>query len=148
VGDRLTVRFGPTTLVRLGGLVAALGLTLALLGLSVPLALLGFGLVGAGVSVVFPLVLSAAGHTSKQAPSTAIAMVATCGYVGYLVGPPLIGFVAQGLSLRLALGLIVVLSLCAATLARAVGGGKPASAGQGLEVLERVEPGIRSPEAP
>src|SRR5258707_3268696 len=54
LGDRLTNRLGPGTMVRLGGLIAASGLTLALLVTWVPLALLGFGLVGAGFSVIFP----------------------------------------------------------------------------------------------
>jgi MFS family permease len=122
VGDPLTARLGPRTMVRLGGLVAALGLTLALVVNWIPIALLGFGLVGAGFSVVFPLTLSAAGRTSKQAAGSAIAAVATCGYVGFLVGPPVIGFVADVLSLRIALGFVVLLSLCAAVFARAVGG--------------------------
>ena len=77
---------------------------------------------GAGFSVVFPLTLSAAGHTSQHAAGTAIATVAACGYVGFLVGPPVIGFAADVLSLRLALSVVVVLSLCAAGCARALGG--------------------------
>jgi MFS family permease len=120
-GDRLTARLGPMAMVRLGGLVAAVGLTLALTGLWVPIAILGFGLVGAGFSVLFPLTLSAAGRTSKQASGTAIAAVATCGYMGFLVGPPVIGFIADALSLRIALGVVVVLSLLATATARAVG---------------------------
>ena len=143
VGDPLTARLGPRTMVRLGGLVAALGLTLALVVTWIPIALLGFGLVGAGFSVVFPLTLSAAGRTSKQAAGSAIAAVATCGYVGFLVGPPVIGFVADVLSLRIALGFVVVLSLCAAVFARAVGGDKPTSNDQILEAIERSEPSIR-----
>ena len=143
VGDPLTARLGPRTMVRLGGLVAALGLTLALVVNWIPIALLGFGLVGAGFSVVFPLTLSAAGRTSKQAAGSAIAAVATCGYVGFLIGPPVIGFVADVLSLRTALGFVVVLSLCAAVFARAVGGDKPTSNDQILEAIERSEPSIR-----
>lgn len=142
VGDPLTARLGPRTMVRLGGLVAALGLTLALVVNWIPIALLGFGLVGAGFSVVFPLTLSAAGRTSKQAAGSAIAAVATCGYVGFLVGPPVIGFVADVLSLRIALGFVVVLSLCAAAFARAVGGDTPTANDQVLEAIERSEPSI------
>ena len=142
VGDRLTARLGPGVMVRLGGLVAAIGLTLALVVMWVPIALLGFGLVGAGFSVVFPLTLSAAGHTSKQAAGTAIAAVATCGYVGFLVGPPVIGFVADILSLRTALVLVVILSLCAAVFARAVGADKHIENGKVLETTERSESSI------
>jgi MFS family permease len=130
LGDRLTSRLGSRTMVRLGGLVAAAGITLALTVPWVPLALVGFGLVGAGFSVVFPLTLSAAGHTSQQASGTAIATVAACGYLGFLVGPPAIGFAADVLSLRLALGLVVILSLCAALCARAIGNDKHAEKSQ------------------
>ena len=137
LGDRLTRRLGPRMMVRLGGLVAAGGLTLALAVPWVPLALVGFGLVGAGFSVVFPLTMSAAGRTSQQASGTAIATVAACGYVGFLVGPPAIGFAANVLNLRLALGLVVVLSLCAALCARAIGD-KQAEKHQVLETGERA----------
>jgi len=116
---------------------------LALIVPWIPMVLLGFGLVGAGFSVVFPLTLSAAGRTSKQAAGTAIAAVATCGYVGFLVGPPVIGFMADALSLRVALGFVVLLSLCAAVCARAVSGGKPTSDNQVLEVPEPSELPIR-----
>jgi hypothetical protein len=44
-------------------------------------------------------------------PGTAIAAMATAGYTGFLVGPPLLGFVAQGLSLRIALGLLGIFGL-------------------------------------
>ena len=137
LGDRLTNRFGPGMMVRLGGLVAAAGLTLALVVNWVPLALVGFGLVGAGFSVIFPLTLSAAGRTSKQVSGTAIATVATCGYVGFLVGPAVIGFAADALSLRLALGVVVLLSLCAAAFARVVDGGKEAGSGDSDALAQR-----------
>lgn len=144
VGDHLTVRLGPGRMMQGGGLIAAIGLTLALVSNWIPLALFGFGLVGAGLSVVFPLTLSAAGRTSKQAASTAIAAVATCGYVGFLVGPPVIGFLADALSLRVALGFVVLLSLCAALCARRVsGGGKPMSDSQVFDVPEPASGPIR-----
>ncbi len=129
LGDQLTNRLGPRVMVRLGGLVAAGGLTLALVVNWVPLALVGFGLVGAGFSVIFPLTLSAAGRTSKQVSGTAIATVAMCGYVGFLVGPAVIGFGADALSLRVALGIVVLLSLCAAAFARVVSKGIQAGSG-------------------
>jgi MFS family permease len=86
LGDRLTNRLGAALMVRLGGQVAASGLTLALVVNQVPLALVGFGLVGAGCAVIFPLTLSAAGRASQRVSGTAIATVATCGYVGFLAG--------------------------------------------------------------
>lgn len=143
-GDSLTARLGPGTMVRLGGLVAALGLTLALVVTWTPFAIVGFALVGVGLSVLFPLTLSAAGRTSRQAAGTAIAAVATCGYAGSLVGPPVIGFIADALSLRVALGIVVVASLCAAACARAVNGGdRRPEQDRVLEVAESSEPAVR-----
>jgi len=120
-GDRLTHRFGPVVLVRVGGLLAAAGLGVALVvGRSVP-AVAGFALVGAGLSLVAPLVYSRAGRTPGVSPAAALAAVATMGYTGFLLGPPIIGAVAQALSLRDALGLIVLLAIAIAALARNVG---------------------------
>jgi MFS family permease len=139
IGDQLTTRLGPKTMVRLGGLLAAVGLTIALLVTWVPLVLIGFGMVGAGFSVVFPLTLSAAGRTTGQASGTAIAAVATCGYIGLLAGPPIIGFAADLVGLRIALGFIVILSLLAALFASAVGNDKRPDEAQRAEVTERSE---------
>src|SRR5438874_2486714 len=63
VGYQVTARLGPRTMMQLVVLVAAIGLTLALVVTWIPMALLGFGLVGAGFSVVFPHTLGAAGRT-------------------------------------------------------------------------------------
>ncbi len=120
-GDSLTHRFGPVALVRAGGLLAAVGLGIALiLGRSLP-AVAGFVCVGAGLSLVAPLVYSRAGRTPGMSAGAALAAVATMGYTGFLLGPPVIGAVAQVISLRGALGLIVVLSIAIAVLARNVG---------------------------
>ena len=70
------------------------------------IAIVGFGLIGAGLACSFPLLLSAAARTPGIAPSTGIAAIATAGYTGFLVGPPLIGSLAEGVTLRGALGLL------------------------------------------
>ncbi len=119
VGDFLEGRLGSPIMIRSGGLIAACGLVTALLFHWAPVVILGIGLVGAGLSVIFPLVLSAAGHASNQSSGTAIASVATCGYFGFLVGPPVIGFLSQALNLQIALSFVVLLNLTAAFLAPA-----------------------------
>ncbi len=120
-GDRLTHRFGPVVLVRAGGLLAAVGLGVALVVGRAGPAVAGFALVGAGLSLVAPLVYSRAGRTPGVSAAAALAAVATMGYTGFLLGPPIIGAVAQALSLRDALGIIVLLGLAIAALARNVG---------------------------
>jgi len=120
-GDYLTRRFGPAFMVRLGGALAATGLGLALIiGSPIP-TVAGFACVGAGLSLVVPLVFSAAGRAPGVSAAAALAAVATMGYTGFLVGPPAIGFAAQAVSLRGALGIVVALAVVIAILARNVG---------------------------
>ena len=133
LGDWLTQRLGPVRLVRLGGAVAAIGLGVALLVGWPGAAVVGVACVGAGLSCVFPVVLSAAGRTSRIAPGQALAAVSTAGYTGFLVGPPVIGFAAEVIGLRGALGLVVLLSAAMIPLAGSVGrtGAAPARDGLG-----------------
>jgi MFS family permease len=116
-GDALTLRFGAMPLVRGGGLLAALGLGLALVAGSSWAAIVGFGAVGAGFSVAFPLMLARAGSLPGTTPGTAIATVSVFGYTGFLAGPPLIGFVSQATNLRGGLLVVVLSSLTVAVLA-------------------------------
>lgn len=110
-GDWLTLKLGARRIVRGGGALVALGVALAVT-LGQPLvAIAGFGLIGAGVACTFPLLLSAAARTPGIAPGAAIAAIATSGYTGFLVGPPLIGSLAEALSLRGALGVLGVLGV-------------------------------------
>jgi MFS family permease len=124
-GDRLTAQLGPATLVRVGGSVVAIGLGLALVLGRPAAALLGFACVGAGLSFIFPIVLSAAGRVRGLASGSALAAVTAVGYTGFLAGPPLIGFAAQVTSLRVALGIVAVLGVTIAFLAPTVGHEEP-----------------------
>lgn len=118
-GDRWAARIGPAALMRIGGLIAALGLALSLLIAGLPATLFGFACVGAGMSFVFPLTVSAASRSSDMAAGPAIAAISTAGYSGLLAGPASIGLIAGQLTLRVALGIVVVLSLLVAVLAGA-----------------------------
>ena len=101
-------RFGPVVLVRAGGVLAAGGLTGALVANSVPVALVGFAAMGAGVGVQVPLLFRAGGSTAGMSPSTGVAAVSTIGWLGFLAGPPAIGLAAGAVGLRAALGIVVV----------------------------------------
>jgi len=120
LGDAITARLGPVRTVRAGALVAAAGLALALAAHSPGWALPGFALTGAGFSVIVPVVFGAGGRLRSIPRGAGIAIVSGSGYIGFLLGPPLIGLLAQQTSLRSALLLVVALSLLAASLARAV----------------------------
>jgi MFS family permease len=105
-GDWLTTRFGSGQIVRTGGGLVVLGIALVLFSGTPWIAIAGFGLVGAGVSCIFPLILSAAARTPGVTRGTGIAAMATVGYTGFLIGPPLIGSMAELISLRGALGVL------------------------------------------
>jgi MFS family permease len=118
-GDALVARFGAVSMIRLGGLVAALGLGLGLFFDTLPSVLFGFGAVGLGLSVSVPLVFGAAGRQPDIPRGTAVAAVATLGYSGFLAGPPLLGWLAEWTSLRLALMVVVLLAALIVVLAGA-----------------------------
>jgi MFS family permease len=119
-GDSLALRLGPATVVRGGGALVALGIAVSLASPLPALTIAGFGLVGAGLACSFPLILSAAARTPGVAANTAIAAMATMGYTGFLVGPPLIGTVAEAVTLRGALGLLGIVGVLVAVFGSAV----------------------------
>jgi fucose permease len=118
-GDALVRRFGAPRLVRAGGVLAALGLGVALLLNQPGIMLLGFAAVGLGLSIVYPLVFSAAGNHPTVSAGRAVASVATVGYGGFLAGPPILGWLAELTSLRAMMGFIVLLAAITAGLANA-----------------------------
>jgi fucose permease len=118
-GDALVRRFGAPRLVRAGGVLAALGLGIALLINTPGIMLLGFAAVGLGLSIVYPLVFSAAGNHPTVSAGHAVASVATVGYSGFLAGPPILGWLAELTSLRAMMWLIVLLAALTAALANA-----------------------------
>lgn len=120
LGDMITLRLGNVGTVRTGALVAAAGLFCALCARSPAWAMPGFAATGAGFSVIVPLVFGAGGRVNGVSPGAGIATVTGFGYFGFLVGPPSIGFTSQLLTLRYALGIVVLLCLLTAKLSRSV----------------------------
>lgn len=128
VGDQLTVRFGPVALVRACGVLAAVGLGVALL-IGHPVAgVVGFGCLGAGLSCIAPQVFSAAGSRDPALAGQAIARVASLGFIGFLVGPVVIGGAAELVDLPAALAIPAVLALFVAAAAPALRPGRLATA--------------------
>lgn len=108
-GDKLVTRLGIKKLLRLSGWLIFTGLFLAVL-LPFPLtAGAGFALVGFGVSCIVPLVFSLAGKSKTMNSGQALASISTIGYMGFLLVPPLVGFTAQAVSLRLSFAIIALL---------------------------------------
>ncbi|MBA2331870.1 MAG: MFS transporter [Actinobacteria bacterium] len=111
VGDRVASAWGAVRLTRAAGLLGATGVAAALLSEDPRIAVAGFACLGAGISTVIPTVFRAAGAAGSS-PGAGIAAVSTVGYGAFLVGPPVIGFLADATSLRFALSLLI--GLCAA----------------------------------
>ena len=120
-GDGAATRFGPVRLVRGGGLIALVGLGLVLLSPWAGPALAGFACVGLGLAAVCPMTFSAAGRTPGLSAGAALSSVTTLGYLGFLIGPPIIGFAAEIVGLRGALGVLVLTGTCIVALAPKVG---------------------------
>lgn len=116
-GDRFVHRLGGPQVIRRGALLAAAGLVLATLSPGWP-SILGFTLVGIGLSNVVPAVFSAAGRMGASS-ATGIAMAASAGYAGFLAGPPIIGSIATLSSLRVGIALLAFAALAVALLANA-----------------------------
>lgn len=108
-GDRLVSRFGIYSMLRYSGVLICSGLLLAAIVPRPIPAAFGFMMVGFGVSCVVPLIFSMAGKSKTMDSGPAIAAVSTVGYFGFLIVPPLIGFVAQTASLRWSFALMAVL---------------------------------------
>lgn len=119
-GDPATERLGPVRLARAGGLLAAAGLGAGLLiGRPAP-AIAGFVVMGFGLAAIVPLVFRAAG-TGGAVAGPALAAVSTLGYTGFLVGPPLIGLLAELVGLRSALAAVCATCLAVVALAGRLG---------------------------
>jgi MFS family permease len=132
--DLLTARTSPSVVARLGGLIAALGLTLAIAVPALPGAITGFAMVGIGTAVLVPLAFSAGANLG--ASGTALALVLAVGYVGSIAGPAMIGTTADHVGLRVALaiplvGALVVIAL-AGSLNRGPAESRPASAARNV----------------
>lgn len=113
-GTWLAVRFGPARLMTAGGLTAGVGMLVAALSPSVPLVLGGFVLVGLGLANLFPLAIGRAG---QEGGPRGVATASMLGYGGMLIGPPVIGFLADAASLPIALTTVAAAGGGAALLA-------------------------------
>ncbi|CAN5400389.1 MFS transporter [soil metagenome] len=109
IGDRLVTRAGIKTVLKFSGIFIFSGLLLAVLFPVNYVAIPGFILVGLGVSCIVPMVFALAGRSKNMSSGTALASISTIGYLGFLLVPPFVGFVAHAFSLRLSFGIIALL---------------------------------------
>ncbi|WP_406492107.1 MFS transporter [Streptomyces sp. NBC_00846] len=112
-GTALLERLGQTRTLVAGGTTAAAGMLLGSLAPTTWSALLGFAVTGLGLANIFPV---AVGRAGELAGPGGVAAASTLGYGGMLLGPPAIGFLADWLSLPLALTTVALLAIAAAAL--------------------------------
>ncbi|MEY3647468.1 MAG: hypothetical protein RLZ13_350 [Bacteroidota bacterium] len=108
VTDKATNRYGKIPVLQLSGILIFLGLVLAVLFPSLYTAALGFLLVGFGVASIVPVSYGIAGRSKLYSPSVALAMVSTLSFFGFLVGPPVIGFIAEAFNLKISFALVAI----------------------------------------
>ncbi|CAN5501809.1 MFS transporter [soil metagenome] len=122
-GDKLVHVVGARNLLLFGGTFASIGYVVAALAPNWWLCVIGFGMVGAGASNVVPTLFSAAGRQRDMPQNLALSAVTTMGYLGLLIGPAVIGGIANALSLSVAFFLLVAMlatvPFCAKTVADA-----------------------------
>ncbi len=124
-GDRLTDRFGPAGLGRFCALTGVAGMVALAFANGLPMALVGFAAIGFGISLGFPLSVTAAAQHRDRPASINVASVALIAYSGSLVGPPLVGFVADAAGLRFGLAALLPLMLVSALAAGSLAPPKP-----------------------
>ncbi len=110
-GDKLLVWMHYKKVLMLDSMFISLGLTLALAFHNQLFTIIGFSLVGFGASTVIPIAYMLAGRSKTMKASVALAAVSTIGFTGFLIGPPIIGFVAHQTGLRIALLLVLLMGI-------------------------------------
>jgi MFS family permease len=117
LGDGLTDRFGQRAVARVGGLIAAVGMGLALAFPSVPGTILGFAAVGFGIATLIPAAMHAADELPGLRPGVGLTIVSWLLRLGFLLSPPFVGYIAENESLRAGLLVAPVAALVAVALA-------------------------------
>jgi MFS family permease len=110
-GDRLANSIGVKAMLRYSGMLMFGGLVMAALFPFTYMAAIGFILIGFGVSCVVPMTFAMAGKVKHMSGGPAIASVSTVGYLGFLIVPPVVGFIAEGFNLRWSFALMSLLGL-------------------------------------
>lgn len=118
LGDQLRTAYGEVLVLTASGGLVVLCLILVLIKPILLVSVLGFAGVGLGCANLIPILFKAAANADHRAAGEAIAYVSRIGYLGFLLGPVLIGFLASQLGLLLALATVGVCALLIALLAK------------------------------
>ena len=119
-GDWLATKFGAIKILFTAGLMSGIGLAGGLIIGNIYGQIFGWFAIGAGMSVVIPMVFSLAAEIARErypgqiAPSQAVAVASGISYVGFMVGPPMMGFIAEVTTLRWAMLIPAALAIALA----------------------------------
>lgn len=105
-GDKIIQYFGNQKVLIASSILAFSGLLMVLLTNSIVFSIIGFFVVGLGISIVVPIAYSVGGNAKGLPSGVGLAMITTIGYAGFVIGPPTIGFLADAFSLQKALGFV------------------------------------------
>jgi MFS family permease len=123
-GQNLEGRLGERRLFTAGATLAGVGLAVAASASVLPVAVLGFFLGGAGISVAAPIAFGSAGRGADPGErGSAVASVTTVAYLGFLAGPALIGGVSGAAGLRAGIGLLALVAALLALATASLAGG-------------------------
>jgi MFS family permease len=111
VGDKIIPVYSSNKILLYGGILAALGLIIAIFMPFTATTIIGFAMVGAGVSLGAPILYSSAARIPNMAKGAGLATMNTFGIMGFLAGPVVIGFISKAINLPFAFGVITVLAL-------------------------------------
>jgi MFS family permease len=117
IGDRLVDRFGQRAVARTGGIIAALGMGLALVFPSIPGTIAGFAAAGLGIATLVPAAMHAADELPGLKPGSGLTIVSWLMRLGFLLSPPIVGVVADASSLRTGLFVVPLAGVVVAVLA-------------------------------
>ena len=111
ISDYTVRKYGERKTLSVCGLLIFIGLGAAVLFPHVYTTILSFMIVGFGVSAVVPMVYHLAGNSTIMPPQQALTLVTSIGFIGFFLGPPVIGFIAQQASLQTAFAIIALFGL-------------------------------------
>lgn len=118
--DGLTEKIGRKRVIQLSGTLIFVGLFMAVAYPSLIVTTLAFMIIGLGTSSIVPTVYSIAGHKTKMSTSVALTIVSSVSFLGFLLGPPIIGYVSAATNLRYSYGIIGLLGICIVAIAQSV----------------------------
>lgn len=110
--DKAIERWGSQRVIMTGGALISIGLLLAVAFPILPVTIIAFMIIGLGTSSIAPTIYSIAGQKTKISTSMALTVVSSISFLGFLMGPPLIGYISEATSLRYSYALIGVFGIC------------------------------------